>query len=135
MKKSESLKYSVAGRVGTSLEKVLKPLGFDWKISTALIGAFAAKEVFVAQMGIIYAMDGADEESTTLRNKLANNYSPLTGFCIMLFCLIATPCMATFAVVKRESGSWKWAAIQFVGLTCLAYLITLFVFQIGNMIL
>jgi ferrous iron transport protein B len=135
MKKSESLRYSIAGRIGGGLEKVLKPLGFDWKISTALIGAFAAKEVFVAQMGIIYALDDANEKSTTLREKLSKHYGALTGFCIMLFCLIATPCMATIAVTRRESGSWKWATLQFVGLTCLAYIITLFVYQAGSLIL
>lgn len=133
-KKTEDLKYSIAGRIGKQTEKFLKPLGFDWKISTALIGAFAAKEVFVAQMGIIYSMDDPDEKPVTLRNKLAQNYSPLTGFCIMLFCLIATPCMATIAVTRRESGSWKWAVMQFVGLTCIAYLITMAVYQVGSYI-
>ena len=82
---------------------LIKPLGFDWKIGTASIGAFAAKEVFVAQMGIVYSVGEADEESVPLRDKLRENYSPLVGFCIMLFSLISAPCMATIAVTKRES--------------------------------
>lgn len=131
IKKAEDLKYSIAGRAGGALERLFKPLGFDWKISTALIGSFAAKEVFVAQMGIISSIGKTGEDSETLRDKLRNNYTPLTGFCVMLFCLIATPCMATTAITRRESGSWKWAALQFLGLTAVAYIVTLIVNQIG----
>jgi ferrous iron transport protein B len=129
------LRYSVAGRIGTGMEKLVKPLGFDYRIGTALIGALAAKEVFVAQMGIVYSLGEADESSLTLREKLASNYSPLQGFCIMLFCLISAPCVATLAVCKRETGSWRWALFQFAGLTALAYVITLVVYQIGNLII
>ena len=129
------LQYSFAGRVGRALEPVLKPLGFDWRTSTALIGAFAAKEVFVAQLGIIFSLGEADEHSLSLREKLRQNYSPLVGLCIMLFCLIAAPCMATVAVVRRESGSWRYALVQFFGLTALAYIVTLLVYQVGGLIL
>ncbi len=129
-----ALQYSVAGRIGHAMEPLLKPMGFDWKIGTALIGAFAAKEVFVAQMGIVYSVGEADEESETLREKLRNNYSPLVGFCIMLFCLISAPCMATIAVTKRESNSWKWALFQLVGLTAMAYVVTVMVFQVGSIL-
>lgn len=127
------LEYSAMGRVGQAIAPVLKPLGFDWKIGTAMIGAFAAKEVFVAQMGIVYSVGEADEESDSLREKLTANYTPLVGFCIMLFCLISAPCMATIAITKRESNSWKWALAQLVGLTVLAYIVTLAVFQIGSL--
>jgi len=102
LKRHEQLTYSMAGRIGRALELVLKPLGFDWKISTALIGAFAAKEVFVAQMGIIYAVESTGERVSTLREKIRADYSPLVGVCILLFCLIGTPCMATLAVTSRE---------------------------------
>jgi ferrous iron transport protein B len=128
-----ALQYSIAGRVGHAMEPLLKPMGFDWKIGTALIGAFAAKEVFVAQMGIVYSVGEADEESQTLREKLKKTYTPLVGFCIMLFCLISAPCMATIAVTKRESNSWRWALFQLGGLTLLAYLLTLLVFQAGSL--
>ncbi|MBW2018056.1 MAG: ferrous iron transport protein B [Deltaproteobacteria bacterium] len=128
-----ALQHSIAGRIGHAMEPLLKPMGFDWKIGTALIGAFAAKEVFVAQMGIVYSVGEADEESETLREKLKNNYSPLVGFCIMLFCLISAPCMATIAITKRESNSWKWALFQLGGLTALAYVVTTMVFLGGNL--
>ncbi len=129
-----ALAYSVIGRIGRTIEPALKPLGFDWKIGTALIGATAAKEVFVSQLGIVYAIGGADEKSHTLREKLQANYTPLTGFCIMLFCLISTPCVATVAMTKQETNSWGWALFQFFGLTTLAYVITLIVYQIGSFI-
>ena len=130
---SEALANSYAGRIGHALEPLIKPLGFDWKIGTAMIGAFAAKEVFVAQMGIVYSVGEADEDSVPLRDKLRDNYSPLVGFCIMLFSLISAPCMATIAVTKRESNSWKWALFQLGGLTVLAYVITLIVYQVGSL--
>jgi len=131
---AEELSYSVAGRIGHALEPVLKPLGFDWRLATPLIGALAAKEVFVAQLGIVYSVGEADEESEPLRERLKRNYTPLVAFCVMLFTLISAPCLATFAVTKRETNSWKWAVFQSVGLTVLAYIVTLVVFQIGNLL-
>lgn len=126
-----SLKYSVVGRLGQAIEPALRPLGFDWKIGTALIGATAAKEVFVSQLAIVYAVGSAGESSRTLRQKLQENYSPLTGFCIMLFCLIYAPCVATVVMTRQETGSWGWALFQFFGLTALAYAVTLLVYQLG----
>ncbi len=128
------LAYSVIGRIGQAIEPALKPIGFDWKIGTALIGATAAKEVFVSQLGIVYAVGSADEGSQTLREKLQANYTPLTAFCIMLFCLISTPCIATIVTTGRETNSWRWALFQFFGLTALAYVITLIVYQLGSLI-
>ena len=128
------LKYSAVGRVGQAIEPVLKPIGFDWKIGTALIGATAAKEVFVSQLGIVYAVQSGDEGSQGLREQLQADYTPLTGFCIMLFCLIASPCVATVAMTRQETNSWGWALFQYLALTVLAYLITFIVFQIGSLI-
>jgi ferrous iron transport protein B len=134
MRLAESTAYTISGRVGHAIEPILKPIGFDWKIGTALVGAVAAKEVFVAQLGIVFAVGEADETSGSLRAQLQKNYPPLTAFCIMLFCLISAPCMATFAITKRESNSWKWAVFQFVGMTVLAYIVTLIVYQAGSLL-
>ena len=125
------LEHSAAGRIGRAMEPIIKPLGFDWKIGTALIGAFAAKEVFVSQLGIVYAVSDAGEHPKALREKLQADYTPLTGFCIMLFCLISAPCMATIAMTKQETNSWWWALFQLAGLTALAYIITFMVYQTG----
>jgi len=131
-RQAEALSYSVAGRIGHAIEPILKPMGFDWRIGTALIGAFGAKEVFVAQMGIVYAIGEADEESGALRERLRKNYPPLVAFCIMLFCLVSAPCMATLAITRSESGSWKWAFFQFFGLTASGYILTVIVYQVGS---
>ena len=129
------LEHSVIGRIGNVLAPVIKPLGFDWKVGTALIGAVAAKEVFVSQLGIVYSVGEAEESSQSLREKLQANYTPLVGFCIMLFCLISAPCVATIAMTKKETNSWRWALFQYVSLTVLAYVITLIVYQVGSFII
>lgn len=126
------LRHSFSGRLGTLMEPAIAPLGFDYRIGTALVGSLAAKEVFVAQMGIVYSVGETDEESVPLRDKLRENYTPLQGFCVMLFCLLSAPCVATLAVCKRETQSWKWAIGQFVGLTIIAYILTLATYQIGS---
>ncbi|MCF7853785.1 MAG: ferrous iron transport protein B [Candidatus Pacebacteria bacterium] len=131
---STELSYSVAGRIGHGLEPVMENVGFDWKTTTAMIGAFAAKEIFVAQLGIVHAIGEVDEESLPLREVLRREYTPLQAFCIMLFCLISVPCMVTIATTWRESGSWKWPALQLVGLTVLAYVVTFAVYQIGMLL-
>jgi ferrous iron transport protein B len=130
---AEELRYSIAGRMGGLMEPVIKPLGFDWKLGTALVGAFAAKEVFVAQMGIVYSLGEADESSTGLRAALRSEYTPLIAFSLMIFLLIGTPCLATIAITRRESGGWKWALVQFGGLTAIAYLLSFVVYQVGSL--
>ncbi len=132
-KRYEEVSYSMSGRIGRAMEPVLKPIGFDWKIGTALIGALAAKEVFVAQLGIVYSVGETDEGSQALRRQLRSHYNSLQAYCIMIFCLISAPCVATIAVTYRESGSLKWAALQLGGLTVLAYGTTLIVYQVGRL--
>jgi ferrous iron transport protein B len=128
----QELQYTVAGRVGRFIEPVLKPMGFDWRIGTALIGATAAKEIFVTQMGIVFSVGDAEEESKTLQAKLQANYSPLVGFCIMLYCLISMPCVATFAVTVKEAGGWRWGFFMLTYLTLLAWIVTTLVYQVGR---
>ncbi len=130
----ELLEYSAAGRIGRALETVMRPLGFDWRVSSALIGAFAAKELFVAQLGILYSVGDNDTSAETLQAKLRRSYTPLQGFCIMLFCLLTIPCIATVAVVRRESGSWKFTFAQIGLYTLIAYVLTLAVFQLGMLL-
>ncbi len=130
----EELSFTYAGRIGRFLEPALRPIGFDWKIGTALIGALAAKEMFVAQLGIVNAVRETEDNQVPLRDKLRDQYTPLVAFCIMLFCLISAPCVATCAVTRRESNSWKWALIQFFGLTVVAYILTFVVYQVGSLL-
>ncbi|MDR0867778.1 MAG: ferrous iron transport protein B [Planctomycetota bacterium] len=131
---SEQLAFTVSGRIGKYLEPVFQPLGFDWKISTAMVGALAAKEVLVSQLGILYAAGDADETSESLRESLVKNYSPLQGFCLMVFALLSIPCIATLAMVRRELNSWGYAALEAVGLLALAYVVTFIVYQGGTLL-
>ncbi|MEG2074985.1 MAG: ferrous iron transport protein B, partial [Victivallaceae bacterium] len=130
---SEMLSYTIAGRIGNTLSVAMAPLGFDWRSSSALIGAFAAKELFVAQLGIVFAVGDmeAEEGQNKLTDSIREAYTPLQGFCMMLFCLISMPCVATVAVVRRETESWALTLGQLFGLTLAAYIVTLIVYQSG----
>ncbi len=134
-RQAEVFSHTITGRLGKFFEPAMKPLGFDWRVTTALLAATAAKEVFVSQMGVVFAVGEADEDSSTLREKLRENYTPLQGIAMMLFALISAPCVATIVATKKETESWKWAMIQLSGLTILAYIITLIVYQVGKLVI
>ncbi|HPQ38862.1 MAG TPA: ferrous iron transport protein B [bacterium] len=145
MRQVEALNYSITGRIGHFIEPAVRPMGFDWKIGTAFLGAFAAKELFVSQMGIILSLgdvsasDPPDSETSTsgsiLRDALQRNYpDPLTGICIIIFALIATPCMATVVITAKEAGSGWWGLLQWSGLTVLGWLVTTLVYQVGSLL-
>jgi ferrous iron transport protein B len=128
------LEHSYAGIMGRSIEPLIRPLGYDWKIGISLVTSFAAREVFVGTMATLYSVgEGADENSTTLREKMKSAvrtdgtkvYTLATGVSLMIFYVLAMQCMSTLAVVKRETGSWKWPIIQFLYMTGLAYLLSL----------
>jgi ferrous iron transport protein B len=126
------IQQSVAGRFGHAIEPVIRPLGYDWKIGVGLIGSFAAREVFVGTMGVVYSVGGdVDEDSQDLRTALHADRDPRTGkqvfslatvFSLMAFFVFALQCGSTVAVVLREAGSWRFALGQMVGLGALAYL-------------
>jgi ferrous iron transport protein B len=133
-KNAALLEHSYAGIMGRSIEPFIKPLGYDWKIGIALVTSFAAREVFVGTMATLYSVgEGADENSTTLRKKMQSAvrtdgtkvYTLATGVSLMIFYVLAMQCMSTLAVVKRETGSWKWPIIQFLYMTGLAYVLSM----------
>lgn len=130
--RSEQLENSLAGQIGKGISVVMKPVGFDWRTSSALIGAAAGKELFVAQLGVLFSISDNADASDNFAEKLRSTYTPLQAFCIMLFCLLSMPCLATVAVVARESGSWKWAAFQILMFTVTAWTLTFVVYQIGR---
>jgi len=131
---ARQLESSVAGHLGRLIEPALLPLGLDWRIGVSLVGAFAAKEVFVAQLGVVSALTepSASDSQLSLSQFLTRTYTPASGIALMLFLLIATPCMATVAVVRRESNSRLFATLQFLGLTVLGYLLATLVYQIAQ---
>lgn len=141
LEQSEKLENSYAGMLGKFIEPAIRPLGFDWKTGIALITSFAAREVFVGTMSTIYSVQGGDEEDTiaALQEKLKNAKDPKTGlpvftlataFSLLIFYVFALQCMGTVAIVKRETGTWKWATIQFFLFTAMAYLGSFITYQL-----
>ena len=135
------LANSYAGRLGHAIEPVIAPLGFDWKIGIGIIGAFAAREVFVSTLGVVYGVgDQADEASAPLRSKLHEErwpdgrrvYTPLVGLSLMVFFALAAQCMSTLAVVRRETRSWRWPAFLFTYMTALAWVCSFLTYQGGR---
>jgi len=136
---SAKLENSYIGIMGKSIEPLIKPLGYDWKIGIALISSFAAREVFVGTLATIYSVGSDDDDITTIKQRMALEINPETntrrfnfpvGMSLLVFYAFAMQCMATLAIVKRETKSWKWPLIQFVGMGILAYVCSFVVFQI-----
>lgn len=136
---SAKLENSYIGIAGKVIEPVVKPLGYDWKIGVGLIASFAAREVFIGTLATIYSVENDDEDITTIKEKMASEINPetgekrfnfATGMSLLLFYAFAMQCMATLAIVKRETKSWKWPIIQLVGMGALAYLSAFIAYQI-----
>ena len=136
-----ALRASYGGRLGHTIEPVIEPLGFDWKIGVGLIGAFAAREVFVSTMGVVYGVGGdVDEGSTTLRARIQTEsrrdgtpvYTPLVGLSLMVFFALACQCMSTLAAVYRETRTWRWPVFLFAYMTVLAWLASFAVYHGGR---
>lgn len=139
MVSSEKLENSYVGILGRTIEPVIRPLGFDWKIGIALITSFAAREVFVGTMATIYSVAEPEEDTSTIRQKMLNARDTITGepvytvataFSLMIFYAFAMQCISTVAVVYRETKSWKWPVIQLSYMTALAYFASLIVYQV-----
>jgi len=135
------LEHSAAGRLGKLVEPAIAPLGMDWRIGIGVIGSFAAREVFVSTLGIVFGIGAsADEKSSSLRERLRDArrgdgsrlMTPLSGVALMVFFVLACQCMSTLAVVRRESGSWKWPLLMLTYMSVLAYVVTLGVYQVGS---
>jgi ferrous iron transport protein B len=141
-RESERLQQSFAGKLGRTLEPAIAPLGFDWKIGIGLIGSFAAREVFVATMAVVYGLGPDSGDGTTLRDKLRKEkrpdgsplYTPLVGLSLLLFFAIACQCSGTLAAVRRETGGLGWPAFLFAYTTSLAWLVSFAVYQIGQVL-
>jgi ferrous iron transport protein B len=135
---SKKLEASYAGIIGKTIEPAIQPLGFDWKIGIALITSFAAREVFVGTMATIYSI-GGDAEESSVRERMSIEqrsgtikpmYDFATSLSLIIFYAFAMQCMSTLAITKKETNSWKWPIIQFLGLTVLAYLGSWLTYQI-----
>ena len=128
---SYKLENSYIGVMGKTMEPVIKPLGYDWKIGIALIASFAAREVFVGTLATIYSVGNDDEDNSTIKERMAAEINPQTGeklfnfpvgMSLLIFYAFAMQCISTLAIVKRETNSWKWPILQLVGMGAFAYL-------------
>ena len=137
---TQQLAQSFAGRAGHVLEPVIKPLGFDWQIGIGLISSFAAREVFVSTMGVVFNAESSDEDTAPLRQAMLHAkwpdgralFTPLTCLTLMIFYVFAMQCMSTIAVVKRETNSWRWPLFQIGYMTGTAWILSLIVYQAGT---
>ena len=130
---SEKLEQSYAAMFGKAINPVLKPLGFDWKIGVSLVAGLAAKEVVVSTLGTIYAVGGDTDHPQALTDYLQNDphFTPLIALTLMLFILIYPPCIAALAVIKRETGSWKWMLFMFCYENAFAWIACFIFYNIG----
>ena len=136
---AHKLEHSYIGIVGKTIEPVIKPLGYDWKIGIGIATSFAAREVFIGTLATIYSVGSADvdEDADTIKSRMANEtyadgskvFTLASGISLLLFYAFAMQCMSTLAIVKRETNSWKWPLIQLFSMTTIAYVAALVVFQ------
>jgi ferrous iron transport protein B len=145
---AERQEHSFIGKIGVAIEPVIRPLGFDWKMGIALVTGFAAKEIVVSTMGVLYqASDTAGpDDDLSLQNRIREQvhtsgpqtgeavFTPLVGISFLVFVLFYLPCVAVIATVGRESGSWKWAAFVVFYTTALAWLASFVVYQAGTLL-
>jgi ferrous iron transport protein B len=137
---SEQVAQSFAGQAGKALEPLIKPLGFDWQIGIGLITSFAAREVFVATMAVVFNAKSDDDDTAPLRQALVDArwpdgrtlFTPLVCITLMIFYVFAMQCVSTVAVVRRETNSWKWPLFQIVYMTGTAWILGLVVYQSGR---
>jgi ferrous iron transport protein B len=141
---AEVLAHSALGRIGNVIEPVFEPIGFDGRTGTAILTTFAAREVLVSSLRIIFNAEESDDEVETrdrIREKMQEAkrpdgrplFTPLSLISLLVFFIYALQCLPTSAVVAREAGSWKWAVGQFVFMSGFAYVASLLVFQIGSL--
>jgi ferrous iron transport protein B len=136
---AEQLAQSFAGRAGHVLQPVIKPIGFDWQIGIGLITSFAAREVFVSTMGVVFNAESDDQDTTPLRQAMLKArwpdgrplFTPLTCFTLMIFYVFAMQCASTLAVVRRETNSWRWPAFQTFYMTGTAWILSFVVYHTG----
>ena len=128
--KPPTLANSLAGTVGRTIEPAIKPLGFNWKIGIGLITSFAARETIIATLGAIYGMDEADEKNLDLQKAIHRDLTPGGAVALLIFFAFAMQCVSTIAVVRRETGGWKWPLVQFTYMSVVAYVGAFLAFHI-----
>lgn len=126
-----AIDYSLASIIGHAVEPVLAPLGFNWQIAVALIPGMAAREVAVAALGTVYAIEGGKEAAEQIGQVLASKWSLATALSLLAWFVFAPQCASTLAVIKRETGSWRWMGVTFIYMFALAYIASLITYNVA----
>jgi ferrous iron transport protein B len=126
-----AIRYSLAAMIGSAIEPITAPLGFNWQINVALIPGMAAREVAVGALGTIYAIDGGEGAADKIGQAIAGQWSLGTALALLAWYVFAPQCASTLAVIRRETGSWKWMAITFGYMFALAYAASLATYTIA----
>lgn len=133
---AEQQENSYIGQIGKSIEPIIKPLGFDWKMGVGLLSGVGAKELVVSTLGVLYTNDGnLDDDALPERIAQQSDITPLIAFAYMLFTLLYFPCIATLAAIRQETGNWKWPLFAACYTTVLAWIVAFLVYQIGSFII
>jgi ferrous iron transport protein B len=130
-----AIEYSIAGRIGNAIEPLVRPIGFNHEIAMSLLPAMAAREVAVASLATIYALDADDEDTSGLVERLRGSWPLPTALAFLAWFVFAPQCLSTLAVVRRETGGWKWPAFMFGYLMALAYVAAGLTFHIATALL
>ncbi len=139
---SEQLRHSFAGRFGHMVEPLIRPMGFDWKMGVGLVGAFAAREVFVSTMAIVYNA-GSEDDTGSLEDAMRADkrddgtpvWTPLVAVSLLIWFVLAMQCISTLAIVRRETGGWRWPVAMLLYMNGLAYVLCLIVYQVGRVLM
>lgn len=143
LESGQAVEYSVGGRFGRALEPALKPIGQDWRVGVGIVGSFAAREVLISTLGLVYGIEDSESGEERLKDKLVNakdpktqkpRYSPLSALALIVFFIYSAQCMSTLAVLKRETRGWRWPIFSAVSMTIVAYVAAWAVYQGGLLI-
>ena len=138
----QKIEQSYAGQIGHAIEPIIKPLGYDWKIGVGLVTSFAAREVIISTLSTLYNLEENEHHRVSLIDAMRNDrdangkhvFSVLVALSLMVFFAYAAQCMATFAIIKRETNSWRWPILMVIYMTVLAYSASLIVYQGGQLL-
>jgi ferrous iron transport protein B len=129
------MEKSYMGHIGKAIEPAFNLMGGDWRVSSAFVASLAAKEVFISQLGILFSLDDTAENSSSLEKNIKGTYTFPAVLAFIIFTLLSAPCIATFAIIKSETGVWRWSILQYIFMTVIAFLASVIVFQLGTIIM
>jgi ferrous iron transport protein B len=130
-----NIENSYMGHIGRVIEPAVELMGGDWRVGSSFIASLAAKEIFISQLGILFSLSDAAGSDETLEEKIRKTYTLPAVISFIIFMLLSAPCIATFTIIKSETGAWRWSVFQFIFMTVIAFTVSVVVFQVGRIII